>query len=147
MADAGDSRRAYYARLLGISEKRFRTVDYVLRHGTEEEKRELDFGPRTPAQLHKEVRARASGIEAQSIVGTSRIAQTAQTALRANKKFFTLIGRFDKGESEGLESSIESITAVARNEAKGTVPEGSTIRHSLNVFRKLFINRKDLLSQ
>src|SRR5205085_12436634 len=75
-----ESRRAYYAGLLRISEKTFRLVDYVLRHGNDHERRELDVGPRKLRAIYNAVRARVTGEEEGNGLDPRVVARTARAA-------------------------------------------------------------------
>src|SRR5205085_4994367 len=106
-----ESRRAYYAGLIGISEKRFRLVDYVLHHGTEDERRELDAGPRTLAAIHKAVRARVTGEVEGNGQDPRVVVRAAREALRAAISLFFLVGA--EGCTEEIELGIKSLMQLA----------------------------------
>lgn len=129
------SRRAYYAGLLGISEKKFRLVDYVLAHGTDEEKRELDVGPRTLSAIHKAVRARVTGEIEENGDDPRVVVRAARSALRAAMSLFSLIGI--EGCSEEIEVDIKSLTQMAKSELTGAKPKGSTTARVLKLYRRL----------
>ena len=130
-----ESRRAYYAALLGISEKKFRLVDYVLQHGMDDERRELDVGPRTLAAIHKAVRARVTGEEEGNDQDPRIVVRAAREALRAAISLFSLIGA--EGCTEEIELGIKSLTQLAKSETAGAKPEGTTTAYVLKLYRKL----------
>lgn len=134
-SDGIESRRAYYASLLGISEKKFRLVDYVLAHGNSDEKRELDFGPRKLNAIYKAVRARVTGEEADNGQDARVIARTARGALRAAISLLSLLGA--EGCSEEIERGIKGLAPLAKSEAAGAKPKGATAAYAMKLYRKL----------
>jgi hypothetical protein len=135
-AEGTEGRRAYYAHLLGISEKTFRLVDYVLRHGNDDERRELDVGPRKLRAIYNAVRARITGEEEGNGRDPRVVARAARAALRATTRLFSLM---DTGDcTEEVELSFKRLAQLAKSEVAGAKPEGSTTAYVLKLYRNLF---------
>jgi hypothetical protein len=130
-----ETRRAYYASLLGISEKRFRLVVYILEYGSDGEKREVDFGPRKLNVIYKAVRARITGEDEKNGQNPRVVARTARAALRATTSLFSLLGT--EPSIEEIELGMNSLASLAKAEFAGAKPKGATAAYVLELYRKL----------
>ena len=134
--NSGLTRRAYYARLLGIKEKTFRMADYVLRNGTDDEKRELDTGPRKLTAVYNGVLSRRIG-EKRVADDPREIARAARVALRATKSLFVILNKLDQNSEEEIETDLKLLARLAKNEIAGTVSRNSTATRACELLREL----------
>lgn len=123
---SAEGRREYYARLLGISAKKFRMVDYVLRHGTKEERGELDTGPRSTSALYAAVHARKEGTDLTPTVSPGELARMARDAARAAAQLLVAAGEGAAIKTADLEAAVDSLLNHARLETGGEVDPGTT---------------------
>ena len=134
-AISSDTKRDYYAGLLGISVKKFRMADYILRHGTKEEKLELDMGPRSTTAIYRDVHARVKGEDLTPMVDPKELARMAGGAVRAVVQLLKATDESVPFKSAEIEADIESLLNRARLETGGEVESGTTANEAIRLLR------------
>ena len=132
---SSETKREYYARLLGISVKRFRMADYVLKHGTKEEKMELDTGPRSTSVIYSTVHARVTKANLTPTVTPIELAKMARDAARAASQLLSAAGEKVPINYDELEANIDSLLNQARLEAGGEADVGTTACGAVKLLR------------
>ena len=130
-----ETRREYYARLLGVSAKKFRMADYVLKHGTKEEKAELDTGPRSTSALYAAVHARKERADLTPTVSPGELARMARDAARAAAQLLGAAGVRASVKAGELEAAVDSLLNYARLETGGEVDPGTTASEGVKLLR------------
>jgi hypothetical protein len=130
-----EDKREYYARLLGISAKKFRMADYVLRHGTKEEKLELDTGPRSTSAIYGAVHARVTKADLTPAVTPNELAKMARDAARAAAYLLGTAGLEVPFKTNELEANIDSLLNYARLEAGAEADSGTTALEEIKLLR------------
>jgi hypothetical protein len=121
-----ETRREYYARLLGISVKKFRMAEYVLKHGTKEEKDDLDRGSRSTSAVYAAVHARKEGADLTPTVSPGELARMARDAARAAARLLVAAHEGTAVKAGELEAAVDSLLNYARLETGGEVDPGTT---------------------
>lgn len=140
---SAEEKREYYARLLGISPKKFRMADYVLRHGTKEEKLELDTGPRSTSAIYREVHARVTGADMTPTVSPLEMARMARDAARAAAFLLRAVGEVGPLKTNDLEANIDSLLNQGRLEMGGKIDSGTTVSEAVNLLRAVLGQSED----
>lgn len=141
-ASITETRREYYARLLGVSVKRYRMAQYVLTHGTKEERHELDYGPRSTTELYLAVHARQEGAEPARALSPVEVARLARDAARVVARLTFAAGDARLSEGTDLEAGVESLFNLARRESRQATAAGTTARGAVQLLRGLLTKPK-----
>ncbi|MDT4896723.1 MAG: hypothetical protein QOH25_1800 [Acidobacteriota bacterium] len=136
-----DSKRKYYAGLLNISTKRFRYADYVLRHGNDEEKRELDTGPRSLTTIYEAVHARVNNLAESSALAPGEICSLTRNAARSAVRVIAESGIQPHTNEASVEEELDALTKQARQESAGVLPRGTTLENALELLVQIFTRR------
>lgn len=138
-----DPNEKHFAKLLEISPKMFKTLNYVVRKGTTEEIRDVDNGTHRPTTIQNLIRARLKKVESEenaappsSSVKLMQIVACARRCARQIERFLTLVESCSFTQRE-VDAKLKQLNALAAQEAAGKASGGATALETVGFLQRL----------